>query len=78
MPLIPLTHPVQPCRSLPADYLRNNTPVFTTKGVEIVPFVDPCMTSGQIRVGCQGKGGTWLTRLERLLYAAVLYALPPP
>jgi hypothetical protein len=31
-------------------YLRNNTPVFTAKGVEVVPFIDGCQTGGAIKV----------------------------
>lgn len=31
-----------------AVYLRNNTPIYTAKGVEVVPFADGCMTEGKI------------------------------
>lgn len=31
-----------------AETFFNNTPVFTAKGVEVVPFIDGCMTNGQI------------------------------
>eukprot|EP00775_Hariotina_reticulata_P011317 gene11317-11467_t len=31
-----------------AQYLRNNTPVFTSKGVEVVPYTDGCMTEGKL------------------------------
>jgi hypothetical protein len=31
-----------------ADYLRNNTPIFTAQGVEVVPFADGCMTEGKL------------------------------
>ena len=30
--------------------MRNNTPVYTAKGVEVVPFVDGCQTSGTVMV----------------------------
>lgn len=29
-------------------HLRNNTPVFTAKGVEVVPFSDGCTTNGKL------------------------------
>eukprot|EP00879_Flechtneria_rotunda_P029536 GHRR01031952.1.p2 GENE.GHRR01031952.1~~GHRR01031952.1.p2 ORF type:complete len:278 (-),score=70.08 GHRR01031952.1:108-941(-) len=31
-----------------AEFLRNNTPVYTAKGVEVVPFTDGCMTEGKL------------------------------
>jgi hypothetical protein len=31
-----------------SEYLRNNTPVFTAKGVEVVPYTDGCMTEGKL------------------------------
>lgn len=31
-----------------ADFLRNNTPIYTSAGVEVVPFEDGCMTEGQL------------------------------
>jgi hypothetical protein len=38
-----------PARRRPA-YLRNNTPIFSAKGVEVVPFVDGCQTGGAIKL----------------------------
>jgi hypothetical protein len=32
----------------PAEYLRNNTAIYTAKGVEVVPIVDGCQTEGKI------------------------------
>jgi hypothetical protein len=31
-----------------AAYLRNNTPIYTAQGVEVVPFADGCMTEGKL------------------------------
>eukprot|EP00210_Caulerpa_lentillifera_P009448 g9009.t1 len=33
-----------------SEYLRNNTPIFTAKGVEVVPFTDGFMNEGLIRL----------------------------
>lgn len=33
---------------LAPDYLRNNTSIYTAKGVEVVPIVDGCQTNGKI------------------------------
>lgn len=32
----------------PAGFLRNNTAIYTAKGVEVVPIVDGCQTEGKI------------------------------
>jgi hypothetical protein len=32
----------------PAGFLRNNTPIHTAQGVEVVPFADGCMTEGKL------------------------------
>jgi hypothetical protein len=32
----------------PPDFLRNNTAIYTAKGVEVVPIVDGCQTEGKI------------------------------
>ena len=40
--------PYPPPRPPPADFLRNNTAIYTAKGVEIVPIVDGCQTEGKI------------------------------
>jgi hypothetical protein len=31
-----------------AGFLRNNTPIYTAQGVEVVPFADGCMTEGKL------------------------------
>ena len=31
-----------------AEYLRNNTSIFTAQGVEVVPFIDSCVGEGKI------------------------------
>lgn len=36
------------CVAAHTEYLRNNTPIFTAKGVEVVPFADGCMTEGKL------------------------------
>lgn len=36
------------CTSPPAAFLRNNTPIYTAQGVEVVPFADGCMTEGKL------------------------------
>ncbi len=42
----------------------NNTPIWTARGVEVIPFNDPCMTEGAIMLNenCVDKptpGGGW-------------------
>ena len=42
------TPPPPPTKTNKTAYLRNNTPVYSAKGVEVVPFVDGCQTGGKI------------------------------
>lgn len=39
-PRFPLPLALPPLRT---EYMFNNTPIFTARGVEVIPFNDPCM-----------------------------------
>lgn len=40
-----------------AGDMFNNTPIFTSQGVDVTPFNDPCMTEGKLMLhdGCVDK-----------------------
>jgi hypothetical protein len=40
--------PIVGIHLFPAGFLRNNTPIYTAQGVEVVPFADGCMTEGKL------------------------------
>lgn len=48
MPVVACAARPPPLSYQPPDYLRNNTAIYTAKGVEVVPIVDGCQTEGKI------------------------------